>query len=521
MPLPVHLLGKLRQEYARAADSAAAIRCAITIAALYSGVIGSQLDQPWNVVAKIQWLLKAIELGSHAAISPLIAREDVIVLLEKYGPSILDLRHRSFESPQIVESVLHSRLRVFAEMPDEASANVLVWLGGNLNWRTFEERVQTGRGEAEIDEVKVYTAEENLRQFARFTVNRQADFEIVDSDAFDLNLAEASEIVQSVHHNALEDFIRLSEKQGLEPKDEIANSLMPQAIFHGSLDVVRYLSIKYGIHPNDKWNKMPHLNCATLFTRVDVMKYFLENGGVIIPAQNDELSALHMAVRQDNTELINMLCGCFKEKGQLEQVLESRTSVGPLRGWTVAYTAACCRSWKCLEVLFSFGADPNCIVQDQPRIIDYIITPQSPAVPISTLKMVLEASATASSEEYPRSPLQFAVGSSNVSALYLLILHGVTIPKAALADAEENVAGMIDVLPVKDEDGNQSLNGWTNICMASKVVLELLKIGKRKRGNWKKDLEEVIEESSLDCRGKLWITDVKDASYFVEVRIPN
>jgi ankyrin repeat protein len=522
MALPAHLLGKLRQEYARAAEPADAIRCAITMAALYSGVIGTQLSNPWDTVAKIQWLLKAVELGSHAAISPLMANKNSIAVLEEFGPSILSRRHQSFESPHIDEEVLHSRLRGFSEMPDEESANILVWLGGTPDWDTLERRLQQARGGVGIDEQRVHTAEENLRQLSRFTINRRVDFEVVDSDAFDMVLADASPIERSVYHNALEDFIRLSEEQGLEPKDETAQSFMAKAIFHGSLEVVRYLSTEYTLSPNDIWHNMSHLDHAILFSRIEITQYFLERGGVINPAQNDKPSALHLAARADNVDLINMLCKHLKAKGQLERVLESRTSTGPLEGWTVAYAAACCQSWKCLEVLFSFGADPNCVVLDEPRIIENVIRPQTPAISISVLKMVLEAGAQPSYGQYLRSPLQWAVGSSNVLALHQLLLHGATVSDAALVDAAENVEDeATELLPVVDEHGDRCLDGWINMCAASRMILKLLQIGKSKRGNWRQDLDAAMVGSSPDCKGKLWIANENATSYFIEVRIPD
>ncbi|RYP90664.1 hypothetical protein DL770_003202 [Monosporascus sp. CRB-9-2] len=522
MPLPTHLIGKLRQEYARMSDATDAIRCAITLAGLYSGVIGPRITGPWNVVAKIQWLLKAVELGSHAAISVLMADKDVIEVLEEYGSSILNVHHQSFDSPQVDEAALLLRLKGFAEMPDEESANILVWLGGRPDWDIFEKRLREKTGVVENDGGEVSTAEENLRQLSRFTIHRHADFDVVDSDAFDLNFAGASPIQRSVCNNALEDFAVFSEEQGLQPRDEAAHHFMAGAVFQGSLDIVRYLVTRYAVDPNDEWNGWSHLNCAVSFGRRLIVEYFLKHGGIIEPARDDKLSDLHLASRQDDPELVTILCEHLKTRGQLGQILESRPSEGPQEGWTVAYTAACCMSWKSLELLLQYGADPNCVVSDQPRLIRIAVEARSPAVPMSVLRILLESGAQPNYGEYLWSPLHWAVGSSNVLAVFYLLLHGVAVPDAALKDAEENVEDETgQVLPVRDEDGKECNRGWENMCEAASLVLKLLQIGRERRQDWKQQLEETIRCPSQGWRGKLWISDKNPPSYMIEVRIPD
>ncbi|KAI0911974.1 kinase-like domain-containing protein [Ustulina deusta] len=522
MSLPAHLIGKLRQEYARVSDAADTIRCAITLAGLYSGAIGPPIIQPWNFVAKIQWLLKAVELGSHSAISALIADKNAIKILEEFGSSVQNFHHQSFDSPQIDEKTLLLRLKGFAEMPDEESSNILVWLGGSLDWDIFERRLRETAGVVEDDGREVRTAEENLRQLRRFTIHRHADLEVVDSDAFDLNFAGASLIDRSICNNVLEDFMVLSEEQGMQPRDEAAHQFMAKAIFHGSLDIVRYIITRYAVHPNDEWNEMSHLLCAITFRRVLMVEYFLEHGGFIQSAQGDKLSGLHLATRYDDLELVATLCEYLKGRGQLGQVIESRPSEGPMKGWTTAYTAASCESWKTLETLLQYGADPNCVVGDQPRLVDIAVQPRSPAVPMSVLRIVLEAGAQSNYGEYLWSPLHWAVGSSNVLAVFYLLLHGAAVSSAALKDAEENAENETgEILPVRDEDGKECNNGWGNMCEAASLVLSLLQIGRERRDGWEQQLEETIRCSSQDWRGKLWISDQNPPSYIIEVQIPD
>ena len=67
--LPAHLIDKLGFEYSNASSQDNASQNAITLAALYSGVVGPSISQPWSSLAKAQWLLKAVKQGSYAVAS--------------------------------------------------------------------------------------------------------------------------------------------------------------------------------------------------------------------------------------------------------------------------------------------------------------------------------------------------------------------------------------------------------------------------------------------------------------------
>ncbi|KAI3316853.1 kinase-like domain-containing protein [Xylariaceae sp. AK1471] len=522
MPLPAHLIGKLRQEYAHISDAADAIRCAITLAGLYSGAIGPPIAWPWDLVAKIRWLLKAIELGSYPAIHALMDDEDAIDVLKAFGLSIRNFNHQSFDSPQVDENALLLRLKSFAEMPDEESANILLWLGSSPDRDIFERGLQEETRIVEDDREEVSIAEGNLRQLSLFFICRYTDLEGVDSDAFDLNFARASPIDRSVYNDALEDFIVLSEEQGLQRRDEAAHYFMGNAIIQGSLDIARYLATRYAVDPNDEWKGMSHLDTAIMFRRKLIVEHFLEHGGIIQPAQGGKLSGLHLASRRDDLELVATLCEYLKARGQLDQVLESRPSEGSWEGCTAAYAAAYCQSWKSLEILLQYGADPNYVISEQPRLIEIVVKPRSPAAPMSVLRTVLEAGAQLNYREYLWSPLHWMVGSSNVLAVFYLILHGAAVSDAALKNAEEDAENETgEVLPVRDEDGKECIDGWRNMCEAASLVLKLLQIGRERGEGWKQQLEETIRCPSQDWRGKLWISDKNPPSYMIEVRIPD
>ncbi|ORX97678.1 kinase-like domain-containing protein [Clohesyomyces aquaticus] len=69
MPLPEHLRSKLHAEFLILARDAPSVRTALTLAAFYGGVFGEKYGSSQKVVAKTQWLLKAVELGSYATLN--------------------------------------------------------------------------------------------------------------------------------------------------------------------------------------------------------------------------------------------------------------------------------------------------------------------------------------------------------------------------------------------------------------------------------------------------------------------
>ncbi|KAH8647689.1 kinase-like domain-containing protein [Xylariales sp. PMI_506] len=527
--LPTNLIGKLRLEYVNSLDSNQAIRSALTLAGLFSGAIGAAIERPWSVVAKLQWLLKAVELGSHAAVTSIMLDRDSLRLLEEYGDLLTRLTHPSFESPKLEMSKLIRSLQGFSIMPDEDSANILVWLGGNLDFERFEEALNARNSIQTIDMDQVNTNEwGNLHQFQRFTANRTADFEIVDSDAYDLWIVEkGSEIERSVFNNSLEQFIALANEQEVKPGSEITHHFMAAAIFHGSPDIVRYLVQEYGIKPNDTWDDMSYLCQAILFRRPAIVEYFLDHGGRITGAEGSTPSGLHLANRHEDPPFITYLCENLKKSGSLTAVLESMTTEGPLSGWTVAYTAMACRCWKNLEILLNHGADPNCVTTgDDQGMLILAAQPSSPAVPLSILKLLLEKGAKLEDEqEYFNSALQFSAGSSNTQSVYQLLLHGAVVPEAALQDAQEIIDETIsskDVV-VLDEEGHNCPEAWQHMCEAASLVLELLEIAKDRQPTWREDLFIAMERcgSGSGSTVKLWIADKTPPTKFMQVKVPD
>ncbi|RFU75464.1 serine threonine kinase [Trichoderma arundinaceum] len=526
IPMPTHLIDKLRLEYVNSSDVDQAIRSAITLAGLYSGAIGAPIDGPWHKVAKIQWLLKAIELGSHAAVTAIMIDTSAVALLEKYGLYIKKLSHPSFKSPDLDMSAVFRALQGFADMPDEDSANIMIWLGGNLNFDSFEEALNL-RDSLDTDTpAKEANGPENLYRFRRFTANRQADFEMVDSDAYDLFVVEsASAIERSVFNNALEEFMRLAREQGLRFGDKKTPFLMAAAIFQGSLDIVRYLVSEYGFKPDHIWDNMSYLNQAILFRRRLIVEYFISQGGKLNRAEETTLSGLHLVMRFDDPSFVTYLCNHLEENNALNSVLESATTDGPLSGNTVAFTAMICRSWRNLEVVLNYGADPNCSTPGSTQsMLVHAVTPSSPAVPLSVVTLLLNKGARVNSDKgYQGSALMWAVGSSNTQAVYHLLLHGAIVSDEAFNDARETFEDTSTQrdLPILDEDKHPCQGAWEHMYEASALVFELLTIAKENRQSLQKRLDEAMKMSGKGCSGKLWITDTIPPTYFIQVEIPD
>jgi hypothetical protein len=534
--LPAHLINKLGFEYSNAPSEGDASRNAITLAALYSGAIGPSIDQPWSSLAKAQWLLKAVELGSYAAVTSIMRDENVLRLIEDFGSRLLKVRHPCFRSPDVDPDALLRRLKGFATMPDIDSLNIYGFLGGDPTpILDGEDSLNAAQLEARMEQRHRIRADApHLFELERFTVNRHADLEIVDSDAYDVSFAGASKLNRSIYYNNLEDFVTLAEEQGIQAGDDAAQNCMVSAIFHGSLDVVRYLVHHYRISPNDSWEGMTHINSSILFQRQPVVEFFLESDAEVLPAHDDRASGLHLVSRHDNPALARLLCERLKSRDQLATVLESRPTEGGLAGWSVAYTAMACRTFANLSILLEYGANPDAgCAEDGKRLIDLAVAPMSPAAPISILLLLLQKGArahqpgkvdahnTTPPEAYANSPLMWTVQSSNALAVFHLVAHDAPIPDAAIQDAEENEAEMREdkVVPVFDEEGQECPDGWRNAAEATSLVATILRIGRQKQhGGWKQRLEAVVKEASEGCKGKMWVANKVPVEYFIEVR---
>jgi ankyrin repeat protein len=499
------------------------------------------------------------------------------------------MRRGEFFSPVIELMTLRRQLKEFAEMPDEDAANVCVFFGGSPDWTKFQQRLEDNprhqhsgdhvegrddryhnarvghvsdrggygadcgthedRGDADIeaddvdmedhvvhvedDYIDIRTEDMDfekdsfagLRQFAEFAPNRSADFEVTDSDAYDLTFVSSSPLSRSNFYNQLETFMKLASESGMKAQDERSRTQMAEAIFHGSLDIVRYLTLHYGIQPNDEWDNMSYINHAIVFRRTAVVKFFLQHGAVLEAAVGNKPSGLHLVSRHDDPDLTKILCRHLKTQGKLTGILESATTAGPLKGWTVAYTAMACQAWQNLEILLENGADPNSTSADSgPSLLELAVKPQSPAVPRCVLRLLLQKGAVLDDgSHYDGSPLSWTIGSSNVLAVLDLLLHSAVVSDAAVRDAEEDVHENEQIqmsrqnLPVLDEDAQECEQGWENMIAAARLIKRLLYIAQCRHkseatqkngaegpeGSWKQKLVDEVQAADEACKSKM------------------
>ena len=90
MPLPVHVLSKLLAEFSSVPNDSISIRIALPIAAVYAGIVGLRIEWPWDIIVKIQWILKTVELGSYAVLYPMSTDQITLDIPEAYGPRVFD-----------------------------------------------------------------------------------------------------------------------------------------------------------------------------------------------------------------------------------------------------------------------------------------------------------------------------------------------------------------------------------------------------------------------------------------------
>ena len=331
----------------------------------------------------------------------------------------------------------------------------------------------------------------------------------------------ASKIDRSVYNNILEDFIVCAEEHKLLSENIEVQRHMASAIFHGSMDIVRYLAKHYGVRPSNIWDDMSHINSSIVFGQSQIVRFFLDCGAKLEEASGETPSSLHLVNRRDDADLATLLCDHLQNCGSLATVMESQCTEGPLSGWTPAYTAMASRAWKNLEVLLRHGANPNAGCSgDESSLITLAVKPSSPAVPLSILQLLLDKGVDVNfTSSYLDTPIMLAIRSSNLLAVFHLVLHGAR-HLAALKDAEENEEDLkTSTLPVLDVNGNVSPKGWENMSEATSVIVTLLRIGIQGRANWKQQLNTTVDQASADSKGKMWILNANPTSYMIEVKV--
>lgn len=211
MPLPNYLQNKLQAEFTILAQDSASIRTALTLSAFYGGILGPGIEKPWNLVAKSQWLLKAVELGSHAAVSAIILDKDVLAVLDMFGLQVLELRRPSFQSPEVDAERVRFRVEEFSKIGDEDVSSKLL----PLITTTAPENADRGLGSRTsameaTAQAESHGSRERDAFLQQFTITRGSDLSLLDSDALDMGFGDKEDIVKSAYNNDLEAFITLA-----------------------------------------------------------------------------------------------------------------------------------------------------------------------------------------------------------------------------------------------------------------------------------------------------------------------
>lgn len=492
--------------------------------------MGSRIEWPWDVIAKTQWILKAIELGSHAALSPLSTDREILDALETFGPRIFDVRRPIFQTPDVDWDTLIFRLREFGEMGDGDVSKILPLVAPEEESPATREAPEQGIEESEDPEMAQH--KRAVRSFLRkFTLTRGADLDVLDSDAFDLDYGKKADIVQSVYSNRLEDFVSFAERDGLEAGSERLRYYMAVAIMNGSLEVVRYIVERYGASPNDVWgdatDHYTHFEDAVMFGRRKIVKFFLDHDAKIPPATRGRLSALHLALRHDDELLIRMFCEYLKTHGNLQDVLESKPAGGEYPSCTPAGLAMDTGAWKAVKVLLEYGANVN-VDSDGKRLLDSAVRPRSPACPTDVLQAILQNGAEIDViPERGHPPLQWAISTGNVLAALHLLLQGASLHLSdkydfmheAMEVAEEWRDGR--PLEVLDEDEKPLVDSWRYAREASELILEMVRVTSAREDDWEAHIQDLVLTRAQKCKGKMWIVIGKEPLMSaVELRVP-
>jgi hypothetical protein len=530
MPLPPHLLSKLLAEFTSVSNDSISIRIALTIAAFYAGIVGPRIEWPWDVIAKTQWIFKAIELGSHAALSPLSTDQGILEVLETFGPRIFEIRRPVFQTPEVDWDKLISRLREFEEMGDGEVSKILSLIAPEE--ASLASQDTPARVIEEAEDPEVVEHKRVVRAFLRkFTLTRGADLGVLDSDAYDLDYGVKGDIVQSVYSNSLEDFISFAERDRLEPGSERLRYYMSVAIMNGSLEVVRYIVEHYGASPNDGWGgpaeHYTHFEDAVMFGRRAIVQFFLDHDANISPATGGKLSALHLAPRHDDDLLIRMFCEYLKTNGNLQEVLESKPDEGEYPSCSPIGLAMNTGAWKAVKVLLDYGANINAEPAGN-GLLDSAVRPRSPACPTDVLQAILEKGAKINViPEKGHPPLQWAIWTSNIVAVLHLLLHGASLYLSDeydfLHEAKEVFEARRDGKPLEvvDEDEKPLTDSWQYAQEAGGLILEMVRVTSASEADWKARIQDLVNTRAQKCKGKMWIVIGKEPLMSViEVKVP-
>ncbi|KAK6530291.1 hypothetical protein TWF694_003653 [Orbilia ellipsospora] len=562
LELSKHLHSKLVGEYVTSSQNKVDIRLAITIAALYSGAIGPALEAPFCFVAKAQWLLKAIELGSTTAIDSVFRDRNAIIVVETLGKRLLEHRALVFNSPTISHTLLIHRLKEQVSKGDIEALNLLAFLG---------EPIPESRQLRKSLSQPLTPMEEKIRQYfprlqevddMKSVLNN--DMEIVDSDAYDLIFSQTADLLRDAYNDDLEGLMRQSDfPTGLTPE-----KVLLVAILGGSVNVVRYIIASYSIDtnasafkddleahteeeteteadetpsrerrdnsdPEMEWEDtdssasnfasafkeemydLSFLDLAIILGRQAVVKTIVGCGGRIHGASTDQPSSLHYLARFDDDELTRIVSETCPGKDVFRQILESKPSEGKTKGTSAIECNFVARNWK--NILWMLRYTENLGKSQGESNLLYLALSGGRPVPLPIIEALLDQGFDPDIADLPtQPPLYWTIGQSNVAATYALLSRGANSHPRGASDlvsfAKEcrDETNMLPSVIVVDEFGTPSPGGLEMVKCAAETIYSMIFIASRKNGNWLEQLANCMSQCPEACKGKIWQIDNPD-----------
>jgi len=560
MELSTHLHNKLVSEYVIAAKKSLDVRLAVTMAALYSGAVGPALEAPYSFVAKTQWLLKAVELGSLPAVHALFDDRNTLRLVEALGKPLLSHKSLTFYSPYISTEALMERLRTFAAQPDVESLNMLVFLGGNVP-ETFNLGNQFSKPRSLMQE----KVRENFPELYDLEDRENLlglDLQILDSDAYDLSFSQREEMFVVAYNDDLEAVMR-------QPDAAIIpnlQKLLATAVLGGSVKTVPYLVSNYDVDPNsiipddsviahrepntatspmsrdgpeseegsgsdftdsheadhvpdvdEASYDLSFLDFAIILGRRAIVGALLEGGARVHGASGGRPSSLHYLTRFDDSELAKAVCQSIPDRQLFQEIMESKPLEGRLEGVSAIELNLFAGRWR--NVLQMIRQSENLDMSQGESNLLYLAVSRSPPAPLFIIEEILARGVdpnVAASATQP--PLYWTIGSSNVAATEMLLRYGASLRPSGNVDLAIFAKECLDEIDmysdviVVNQEGILRPEGLAEVKRASATVCTMVAIVAESGDYWLRDLGVCVSQSPEACLGKIWRADRSEPS---------
>ncbi|KAK6540707.1 hypothetical protein TWF694_008099 [Orbilia ellipsospora] len=528
MALPDYLRSKLRAEFIALAQENVSIRTAFIISAFYGGILGPEIQKPWDLIAKVQWVLKAVELGSYPAASAIVTDKDAINVLEIFGLRVLGLRRPFFESPEVDTEKVRFRFNEYGKMGDtDITSKVIPLINKDA---TVGDEVDGSRNDCELTESTAEVGSlvspscpERDAFMDTFTLTRGSDLYFLDSDALDSSFRDAEDIVKSVHNNDLENFIILAREKSLSRGSEKLNYYASVAVYNGCFEVVSFLTEEFGEGPNESWQGATHLEDSSLFGQTRITRYYLDKGPNLMPDDAKKLSLLHYICLHDDVESGRLICQRLGSEGKLREALTWMSTEGtgsPLR-FAIDNLA-----WKLARLYMELGAGFDSM-DEKSQVLNMVVEQRSPATPIEILRSVLLYGADPNKIMPGQRPaLYWPVRTSNVLAVQELLLQGadpVLGPELDFVELAKEVLHQRQKEPpinVVDEDRNIVEDSWTNAIEASNIVIKIIAHRGLGETGYDTQIQALVESADKACLDKYWIAGKELGNGAIEVKVP-